>query len=549
MKLTPSWNEKVELKEGKGRDPLALTRISDFLKLQILPGLTSLTQVARYYTFYSWAIKEINKNQINNRREFYNKMNKLESAWVIGGLLDKDIYFLEEKGTLGKIKARRKIEMSDKIIKVDFSLLSSNSGGVYNQNYKSPMYDLGLTFNMGEKDILTKKGKKIANSFEENIIDTEYFENYILKNKVPRRVLESYGKASSYLRLKETTKERNELIRLFLNDNHNLEGSSYKYSRRDTLLLYLDLYKKFTQKNYNFTSEDFRNIIYFKETIKEGSVIPYDPPNKSIQQVLEYWRFFQSHDYFTFCMESILTEFINETNTETGTTKDKFLEKFNNIHNKLKNYLGMGVGDENIVLRDIVNQIMKSKAVDGKLNKENSKKLDDLIRIDGEISEKTIRDLIIEIEDREKRMAYIILLLIIVILKYYRYLNKYDENMLWIKNEEAEEFGLHLFINEIVKKSLNNNIHGFLEKILTKIIKKHDYIAFQKLSNGNETFKFRRVGDRYIYERDYSYTQRGTRFNIIRNIFEDIGLIKEEDEKYIITNYGENILEEKINEK
>ena len=56
MQLIPKWTKKGKLKDG-GRDPLGLSVISERITSDIVPGLITMTRIARNYIFYCWAIK------------------------------------------------------------------------------------------------------------------------------------------------------------------------------------------------------------------------------------------------------------------------------------------------------------------------------------------------------------------------------------------------------------------------------------------------------------------------------------------------------------
>lgn len=59
MKYWPQWTCRVAM-DGSGRDPLGLSRVSDALTRNfLLPNIITTTDRARYYSFYTWAIADI----------------------------------------------------------------------------------------------------------------------------------------------------------------------------------------------------------------------------------------------------------------------------------------------------------------------------------------------------------------------------------------------------------------------------------------------------------------------------------------------------------
>jgi len=546
MQIEPRWNRKIELKKGSGRDPLGLSRVSEYITQHIFPGLTSLTERARYYSFYTWAINQINKHHIKYRSQFYKRMIKFESAWILAGILDKEKNYPESKDPQGQEKGKRILQMSDDLIDIDINLYS-NPGGVYNQYYKSPLGQLGLSFKMREKDILSNEGEKLSKIFESNIKNTEYFKKYIEEDKVPRKVLVEYGESSSYLRLKDTIKEKKELVNILFNENQVKRDVSNEYSRRDTLLLHLELYNQFTNKNIFYKEDDFRNIVYFGESIRDDTIISFDLNDKKIKKVLLYWKLYQFQDYFTFCFEFILKEFIYETKKKTGTTIEEFLEKYDVLEAYIKKILEIDL--KNLNLLDIINCIHNDTDLDKGLTIDKSRKFDKKLKIKDNHSEKKILEKIQKTNDPLEKMAYNLILLLTCSFRYYQYMDRFDDKILWIRNREADELSLYSLIYKIRGELEKLSVKDFLNELLILIIDKHDLIAWGKWKRGNDTFKFRKLNDRYVFNMNYDYTQRGSRFRQVRHNFEDLGLIEEEDDGYVITDFGRLTLERYADEK
>ena len=81
-----------------------------------------------------------------------------------------------------------------------------------------------------------------------------------------------------------------------------------------------------------------------------------------------------------------------------------------------------------------------------------------------------------------------------------------------------------------------------LEYILEKIIEQHNLIAYDKLLYGNDSFRFQEQGNSFVFKREYVHAYRNNRFNSIKNIFEDIGLINNANGKHHITSLGKEVL-------
>ncbi len=543
MKIEPLWNKKLDLREGGGRDPLGLSILSNHITQQVIPGITDSTTIARYYSFYTWAIKTVNQEFIGDWRDFLKRMVRLESAWVIGCILDKDESHPDVRNPIGNNKARRRLDMSEDHIDVNFSLFS-NTGGIYAQYFTNPLRQLGLTFYMKGKHVLTERGIELADIFERGISDTEYFKSHMDEDVLSIDVLKEYGWSSSYPYLKNTDEEKRALTDLLFDENQNSDGKiAFEHSRRYTLLLHLDLYRLYSGIDKKYDSEAFRDIIYYGENFKEGKSIHYDPENQGIQEVLLYWKHFQFHDYFTFSLETLLIQFLEQTKKQDGTTTGEFLDTFERSYTILRDHVGLT--EDDFTLEDVLEKMVGSREP---MSQETSEILDRVIRIDSDFSESSLRRLIDETDVPEEKMAYNLLLMLVSIVRYYRYLNVYDDNIFWIKNKENAEFSLHSFIMGLNRDIRHMTPRDFLKTLLYEVINKHDHNALKKLQAGRETHKFERRGDRYIFKKDYGYVLRSSRFSTIKYLFEDLGLIKEVGDTYKITDFGEDVLERYIHE-
>jgi hypothetical protein len=58
----PKWTRRVAVDDG-GRDPLGLSRVADKLTDHLLQGITTQTRRARYYSFYSWVLWHIAREE------------------------------------------------------------------------------------------------------------------------------------------------------------------------------------------------------------------------------------------------------------------------------------------------------------------------------------------------------------------------------------------------------------------------------------------------------------------------------------------------------
>ena len=574
MELIPRWTKPVKLTQ-RALDPLGLSRISDFITAQLLPGITSMTSIARNYSFYCWAIKIANQYNIRPSRRF---IAQLESSYIISSLLNKDKneIFQNDRNPIGNNRARKRIETrpDTSIIDVEFSVLK-NSGGGYSQYYTNPMMLLGLTNYENRKLVLTEEGNLLANSFEDNIKETKFYQKFIREKYIPIDVLEELGVKSCYLCLKQKNMriERDLLCDIFFSKNQS--ASFIPFSRYYSFKLILSLYDLFSNQGFSLSSIDFRNIVYYGKTKKENKLITPKLVLKQFEQIIPAWKMFQFHEYLTLALESILECFVKSLKKNKSVlTEEQFINENKDFIKYFKQYLSqngsneinMEIGFEikNFTLIEVINVILNIAKVNETYGNEASRLFDQKINIFLRQVKFLEVDIANEIQLMKTKkgdnftniLSYSILLLLILFIrfKHYKESFKHSDNSNWIYLKfRSENLSLIRIFNQIEPKLNLISLTDFFMIIFKKIVKQHNNIAFRKFfANGNDTYRFKKLEstqEKYVYKKDYEYFERSDKFNVIRLIFEDLGLIKKfvenEHSKYLISDYGKNIITER----
>ena len=91
QKYHPQWTRRVAV-DGSGRDPLGFSRVSDAVVDYLLRGITTTTDRARYYSFYTWAIADIEalRNSKSTPVDFQEEFQRREAALALSSALGKD---------------------------------------------------------------------------------------------------------------------------------------------------------------------------------------------------------------------------------------------------------------------------------------------------------------------------------------------------------------------------------------------------------------------------------------------------------------------------
>jgi hypothetical protein len=119
--------------DGSGRDPLGLSRVSDALTNFLLPDIITTTDRARFYSFYTWAIADVEalRNSKAGRVSFEEEFRRREAAFALASRLGQKI----ELPIVGIRQVDTILASADEgdNVDTDFRVLPSNSTGGYGQ--------------------------------------------------------------------------------------------------------------------------------------------------------------------------------------------------------------------------------------------------------------------------------------------------------------------------------------------------------------------------------------------------------------------------------
>lgn len=543
MTLLPLWSKRIK-PDPSGRDPLGLSRVSEFIVSELLPGITLLTNVGRNYIFYCWAVNTISKSKINSYQEFSKKISRYESAYVIGSLLDAELNFPGGKGPIGRNRGTEAIltakEEGKEDIGVNFSVLAGSSGG-FGPYYSPAMRRLNLIMETQSSMILTPTGTSLAEIFESDIQNTEYFDYFKDHDQIPIDVLRKYGSVCSHLRLKEFSAERNALCEVLFAQHQSY--SQNNSSRKATLLVILKLTELLSKTGTSVTDGDLREIIYYGHIVKNQNKSYYVEDSPFIIDTLKEWRFFLFHEHFTFALESLLASFINtlEDNPQ-GLSPREFITLSSEFPRIIEEYLDCTT--QGMSIQNVISRILEIKKVPFPLTKNSSELFDKQVGQDDILSESNLRREItdsLKKDEYSKAIGLSILLLLILYVRYEQYQNNGLTN--WIRMREHQNLSLYFFKNSLQPKITTQTLTELFYEIFLSILNQHNIIAHEKFLSGNDTYRFQeQIGDRYVFRMSYEPASRTDRFNAILSIFEDLGLIEKENDLFLVSSFGKEIL-------
>lgn len=304
MFIGPKLNKSTQYNEVLGEDQLGIKYVAINMSDELQTGITSVTQRARYWSFYTWVLYDFiyNSNLIKTENNLKEYIKRQEWYFILGNIA-YGRKMGEEPTSLQGVRVGNHVwndnpnaqffELNDKYI--------SNSYGGYSV-YRNALKILGLTCDADQGnniqiDCVTKTGEQVALAFKEEIKDTEYYKLYRLSGmSVPKKVLLQYGEKVRLSHIGQT-KDGQKLIEIFLPS----DSSNELANRRTTSLQYYR-YILNNQKVQSLSEKGWRHIFYdiFSTRVNPSVLIPDE-----FKQVALGWEICTTRMYFTYALEGM----------------------------------------------------------------------------------------------------------------------------------------------------------------------------------------------------------------------------------------------------
>lgn len=325
--MIPRWTKRVAT-EG-GRDPLGLSRVAFMITEYLLTGIVTTTDRARYYSFYTWVLWHITKEeQPEQFQDFVNAFRRREATMALATLTADD-----SASPVG-VDATRKYfatGIGTGTFDCNFQVLPSNRLGGYGQYYAGSLYKLRLLegTEAGIDCVTPGTADELAQSFQRAIDNTPFIRKRLfLETEISRNDLMKSSEALSLDALDEsfTSDERNRLIQIFFGLNEESKGKSDARVRRQTLTLLLHIISEFEQtgdlavaerSNHGFRTDEYLLYPTYYGCLwpKEKKVSRYIPP-EPLNLCSNHWRQLCLHQFFCQAIEDLLCAVLEGAGSE-----------------------------------------------------------------------------------------------------------------------------------------------------------------------------------------------------------------------------------------
>lgn len=316
--LGPFWG--APLRYSTGRDHLGMQATSVATYSFLVPGLTNLTQRARYYSYYPWLVEqyaqEVHSSSIHEFNKFIRRGELLyafssimldsEQRGVVGSLFVRS--YLKENGIPSNSTEINLAEYAD--IQKGKRTYWQLSGGGFTQYYLGPLVDIGILARAENHRIpvATDIGREIAERFEQSIGNDA---KKVILLSISRGTLR-YSELSKYLpsilpdRIDAGGREASILLEQLIPPATILRG----INRREVILSYLSYLNQDSLSNGQY---DLPRAIYYSDgNTKKRLTFPESTGS------LYGWRFYQISEYVHYALEYVMFYLLKFLHEEGG---------------------------------------------------------------------------------------------------------------------------------------------------------------------------------------------------------------------------------------
>jgi hypothetical protein len=314
-----------------GLDHLGIELVSVNLYQALLPGLTNVTERARYYSFYPWIIHRYAQEGPSDRTKeaWWNWFRPLDFAYALA-CIAHEFSLGEDLGSsvVGAVKARELVKEQTPSTIIDFGGLAAiaasgkptkdgayfkNPEGGFGQYYKNPLKELGVVQTHvahvfpGVK-LSTYAGLKVAETFDLHQA-FEDLKQIASEGKAKLSDLASIGGDVHPDSIAEESEEESLLRSLFFGLDDDLcqgQDADHLKWRRSSLLSML-LYVRDCGELDGSPETEFRWACLTK-ALPDGTSWQLQ---NGLSSIVEAWGAYQRNDLLNYCLECLFFAALN----------------------------------------------------------------------------------------------------------------------------------------------------------------------------------------------------------------------------------------------
>lgn len=532
--LLPRWTKRVVTDMG-GRDPLGLSRVAFIITDYLLMGITSQTDRARYYSFYTWALWHIEREEHpTSYEDFRNAFRRREAAMALATLAaNPDASLVGVDAT--RVYWNRGKESG--LFDCDFKVLSNSMGG-YGQYYGGSIYNLKLSKRTEDGiDHVTKgTAEALAQSFQSGIRNTPYIKKRLFGER--QISIRDLVKTKDTLTLDAlngsfAAQEKKKLIEIFFGlDERKLDERTLL--RRQTLTQLIHLIAEYENRGYrvgaknNFEVDEYLLYPMYYGCLwpEEERTFSYKGPEK-LTICRSLWSQFCLHQFVATALEDALCAVLEATGAEyLGLTVGGISAALG--QEDFRSFLSDATGKPCKSPRALFSAIGIASVPDEKL----SNNLKRVLLPKHELSEARILHL--EIKGPEGKLARTALLLAVIYGKW-RGSMRSDNALTYVGKKAGTQLWAGNLLNAL-DGWLSTEIeweHALCQLIEQFIVNQHDRIFYEKGKLDSRWLT--RTDGRVFKEQDYEPVWRASRLRNAARIMADLELLQIDVDRVLTT--------------
>lgn len=524
--IGPFWGAPIRY--STGRDHLGMQATSVATYSYLVPGLTNLTQRARYYSFYPWLVDKYAESVHSTSRAEFNKfirrgellyafvsiLSDPEQRAVVGSFFVRS--FVKENGVPTGSTVINIAEYAD--IKKGEKTYWQLHGGGFTQYYLGPLNELGI-LSKGKihgLPVVTEIGKQVAENYEKSIGEEakKVILSAITKGTVKYSDIVKSLAVIMPDKIRAGGREANFLMQHLIPKAKDDRG----INRKETFLTYLSYLKQDNIADFQY---DLPRAIYYKEGNSKKALAFTGEPN-----TLYGWYFYQVSEYVHYSLEYVLFYLLRILHDNGGWIHiDECVERIGSdvlkqINNILPNVTKI---KKTTTVRSALDSLKAYKKTSrhGKGSPEWLKPSKDTFD--------------------ERNLAKAILLLFVI---YLRHEDEIGELSTYGRKSKTLRDGNHIEILQYCKSKTEDTLESFLRQLIyKKVISRHLDVSYRKMrTDEKNTLKFQYENASLSGLEIVIPVMTSPRLNSMMNFMKDLGLVDADNK---LTPTGQNILNDR----
>lgn len=311
---------------------------------QLLPGITNVTDRARYYSFYCWLLNEFDKKGWRQKEAVIANLRKADCLFSLiairHGLLHGD--FADHAGAavgsntlsnvVSELRENGHINLSDftHFNEGDKSRYFKNPMGGLGQYYFGVLYELNLMSgdSVTSARLIKETGVKIADAMAQGVTGDKFI-SLLEQNEVTLSDLDALS-CFCHCQLTHSSQEATLLISLLregwpsISDNNDNvetpEGKLANEARASSLALMIKLSGLAANSGQMFDVFSFRGMVYSQTDHEKHPIHLSDKLNK----VASHWQVYQRNEVLAVAMQGLFFSMLRAADLQAGMINQRF---------------------------------------------------------------------------------------------------------------------------------------------------------------------------------------------------------------------------------